>query len=75
MSRQSFVGHSGHMAEPTQLGSLDSEKWFDIQGFANFTVAHFVAQCHILNSIKIPSLPLALEIIFFWSLPKIHDHK
>jgi len=24
---------------------------------------------------KIPSLPLALEIVFFQSLPRIHDHE
>ena len=40
MSRQSFVGHSGNMVEPTSLGYLDSEKWIDIQGFTNFTAAH-----------------------------------
>jgi len=32
------MGHSGHMAEPTQLESHDSEeKWFDIQDSANLT--------------------------------------
>jgi len=35
LPHQSFVGHPGHMAEPTQLGSLDLEKRLDIQGFAN----------------------------------------
>jgi len=44
LSRQSFVGHYGHMAEPTSLGYLDSEKWFEIQGFTNFTAAHFVVK-------------------------------
>jgi len=29
-----------------QLRSLYWEKWFDIQGFRNFTTAHFVAKCH-----------------------------
>jgi len=38
------------MAEPTKLGSLDSEKLFDIQGFANFTAAHFVVKCHTVNA-------------------------
>jgi len=33
-----FKGHSGHMAEPAKIGFLDlEEKWFEIQGFANFT--------------------------------------
>ena len=44
------LGYSGHMAEPTQLASLDSEKWFDIQGFTNFTAAHFVTRCHTVDS-------------------------
>jgi len=38
------------MAEPKQLGSLDSEKWLDIRDFANFTVAHFVAKCYTVNA-------------------------
>ena len=48
--RQFFVGHSGYMAEPKQLGSIDwEEKWLEIQGFANFTAEHFVAKCHTVN--------------------------
>jgi len=51
-----------------QLGSLDSEKWFDIQGFANFTAARFVTKssvtlCRLLFA-KIAFLLLVLEIIF-----------
>jgi len=38
------------MAEPPQLESLDSEKWFGIQGFTNFTAAHFVAKCYTVNA-------------------------
>jgi len=34
------------MAELKYLWSLNSEKWFYIQGSANFTAAHFVAKCH-----------------------------
>jgi len=30
-------------------GSLDSEKWLDVQGFTNCTAAHFVAKCHAMN--------------------------
>ena len=75
--RQSFVGYSGHTDEPIYLCFLNSEeKWFDIQGSANFTAAHFVAKCHTMDdSSKIPSLPLAPEIILFRSLPKIQDHR
>ena len=43
---QLFVGHSAHTVELTQMWSLNSEKWFDIQGFVNFTAACFVARCH-----------------------------
>ena len=51
LPRQYFLGHSEHMAEPTQLGPLDSEhKWLDIRGFTNFTSAHFVAKCYTVNS-------------------------
>jgi len=25
------------------------KKWFDIRGFTNFTVVHFVVKCHIVN--------------------------
>jgi len=35
--------------EPMYLESLDLEKWFDIQGFANFTAAHLVAKRHTMN--------------------------
>jgi len=56
------------MAEPTQLESLDLEKCFDIQGFANFMAAHFVAKCHTMNSSGMPqsggmtgTLPLTFQ--------------
>jgi len=52
---------------------LIQEKWLDIHGSASFTAVHFVAKYHTMD--KIPFLLLALEIIFFQSLPKIHDHK
>jgi len=50
--RQSLVGNSGQMAEQKKahICSLNSEKWFDIQGFANFTPAHFVVKCHTMDS-------------------------
>ena len=32
------------------MGSLNSKRWFDIQGFANFAAAHFVAKCHTVNA-------------------------
>jgi len=51
LPRQSSVGHSGHMAKPIYLCALNSEeKWFHIQGSANFTAAHFVAKCHTMDS-------------------------
>jgi len=59
-----FKGHSGHMAEPAKIGFLDlEEKWFEIQGFANFTTAHFVAKCHTVNSSQNP-ISSALTVIF-----------
>jgi len=42
--RQSFLDHSGHIAEPSPL--ICSEKWLDIQGFTNFTAVQFVAKHH-----------------------------
>jgi len=45
-----FLRHSGHMAQATLLGYLDSEKWLDIQGFTNFTATHFFEKCHTVNS-------------------------
>jgi len=47
LPHQSFVGHSGNLAELTWLCSLKSKKCFDLQGSANFTAAQFVAKCHI----------------------------
>ena len=46
----SFLGHSRHMSEPKELETLDSEKQLDIQGFTIFTVVHFAAKCHTVNS-------------------------
>jgi len=40
------------------------EKVVPHQGITNFTAAHFVAKCHAVNSSRIPSLPLALGIVF-----------
>jgi len=45
LPHQSFVGHSGCMAELTWLCSLNS-KCFDIQGSANFTAAQFIVKSH-----------------------------
>jgi len=36
--------------------------WLSIQGFTNFTAERFVAKWQLF--VKIPSLPLALEIAF-----------
>jgi len=74
---QSFVGYSGHMAEPIYLCFFNSEeKWFHIQDPANFTAEHFVAKCHTMDdSSKIQYLPFAPEIILLRSLPKIQDHR
>jgi len=63
---QSFLGHSGHMAELTQLGSFDSEKWLDIRGSANFTAACFVAKSHT-SGVTIGALPRMLN---HWGAPK-----
>ena len=52
LSCQSFVEHFGHMADQTQLWSLSSGKWFNIQGSANFTAAHFVAKCHTRDKMR-----------------------
>jgi len=38
------------MSEPKELETLDSEKQLDIQGFTIFTVVHFAAKCHTVNS-------------------------
>ena len=52
--RQGFLGHFGHVVEPTLLRSLYSEKWFDIQDFTNFTAAYFFEKCHTVNSSQNP---------------------
>jgi len=49
---QTFLRHSGRMAEPTQLGFLDPEMCLDIQGFTNFIATHFAAKYHIVNSLQ-----------------------
>ena len=47
--RQPFLGHSGLMIEPSQVRSLYSEKWIDIQSFPNFTAVHFLAMWYIID--------------------------
>jgi len=54
--RHSFLGHSGYMAELTQLGSLDSEKWLGIPGFTDFRPVLLVTKCHTLDSSQISHL-------------------
>jgi len=39
-----------YMAELTQLGSLDSEKWHDILGFTDFRPVILVTKCHTVGS-------------------------
>ena len=57
------------------MGSLDTpERWLETPDFTNFVSAHFVANRHTVNSAKIPSPPLALEIALPQSLCKIYDH-
>jgi len=46
---QSFVGHSGHMTDTTG-GISQFGKVVRYSGFANFTVAHFVANYYTVNS-------------------------
>jgi len=47
-----------HVAETSQLRSLYLEKWLDIQGFANFTTAHFIAKSYAFELyLKILFLP------------------
>jgi len=49
---QSFLRHSGHVAEQTQMRSHLKEKLLDIQDFINFTSVHFVAKCYIVTSLR-----------------------
>ena len=60
--RQSFLGDSGHMAELTYLGSLNSEKWLYILSFTDFRPVLFVTKCHTENSSQISHLCH----LFFW---------
>ena len=60
--RHSFLGHSGHMAGLTLLGSLHSDKWLDILGFTDFRPVLFVTKCHTENSSQISHLCR----LFFW---------
>ena len=39
-----------YMAELTQLGSLDSEKWLDIPDFTDFRPVVLVTKCHTMGS-------------------------
>ena len=57
--RHSFQGHFGHLADLTQVWSLDSEKWLDILGFRPVL---FVTKCHTENSSQISHLCRS----FFW---------
>ena len=72
----SFLEQFGHMAEPTQLGSLYLEKCFDIQDFTIFAAAHFVAKCHTVNSTTQISHLRRLYLRYrFQTLLNIHDHR
>jgi len=62
--RQFFLGHLGHVAKPSWLRSLYSEKWFKIQDFANFAAAYFVAECHGMNPSQNP-ISTACDGVFF----------
>jgi len=54
------LGQSRHVAEPSWLRSLDSEKWLNIHCY-NFAAAHFVVKYHIVKLFEtIASLPLVL---------------
>jgi len=44
------------MAELSQLGSLDSEKWLDIPGFTDFRPVILVKKCHTVGSSQISYL-------------------
>jgi len=44
------------MAELTQLGSLDSEKWLDIPGFTEFRPVFYAMKCHTVDSSQISHL-------------------
>jgi len=65
------------MVEPWSLRSFYlPERWFDIQGFRNFTAAHFVTNSQTVNffaKLHLCCLVLILETAFFQSLPKNHD--
>jgi len=71
LPRQSFLGHSGHGAEPTWLGTLNLKKWLDIQNIKYVTAAHFVVKCHAVKSLQ---YAISAGIVFFQSLSDIHDH-
>ena len=51
------------------------DKWFDIQGFTNFTAAHFVAKFHDVNSLQNPITATCTWTVFFQSFPEIHNHR
>ena len=57
----SFLGHSGH-GRTNISGSLDSEKWLYIPGFADFRPVVFVTKCHTEK----PSQTSRLFRFFFW---------
>jgi len=49
------------MHEPSQLRSLYSEKWLDIQGFTNFRAAHFVQKNQQLAMLTNSNKTVAVE--------------
>ena len=74
MPFQSFLGHSGHMAEPSWgLSIRKSGSTFVVLRISSCALCREVSRRELFA--KIPSLPLALEIILFKSLPEIHDHR
>ena len=65
--RQSFLGHFGHMAEPTLLGSIDSlfgevARHAGLYGFQTFALCHEVLHRQVFANI--PSLPFILHLRF-----------
>ena len=56
------------------VGSLVSEKWFNIQGLTNFTAAHFVGKCHAVNSSQ-KRYVCRWHLGCYSFITKIHDHR
>jgi len=78
LPRQSFLEHSGHMVEPTKLGSLDSGKEVvqhtKLYGFLNCTFSRKGLYRELYKA-KVPPPPFALGIAFFQSLTKIQANR